>query len=146
VWLLFSGHFNPLLLTLGLASCALVVLITTRMDLVDREGHPIHLSWGALIYWPWLFVEILKANIDVAKRVLRPKMDISPTLVRVKASQKSDLGLVIYANSITLTPGTVSIDVANGEILVHAISREGAEALIEGEMDRRVTHMVGENG
>jgi len=146
VRLLLSGHFTPLLLTLGLASCGLVVLITTRMDLIDREGHPIHLGWGALIYWPWLFVEILKANIDVAKRILRPRMDISPTLVRLKASQKTDLGLVIYANSITLTPGTVAIDVANGEILVHALSREGAEALIEGEMDRRVMQMVGENG
>jgi len=144
VWLLLSGHFDPLLLSLGLASCAVVVFITTRMEVVDREGHPIHLSWGALIYWPWLFLEIVKANIDVARRVLSPTMDISPTLVRIKASQRSDLGQVIYANSITLTPGTVSIDLANGEILVHAISREGAEALIEGEMNRRVCQMVGE--
>jgi len=144
VWLLLSGHIDPLLLTLGLGSCALVVFITTRMDVVDREGHPIHLTWGALIYWPWLILEIIKANIDVARRVIAPKMDISPTLVRVKASQSNDLGKVIYANSITLTPGTISIDVSNGEILVHAISRDGAEALIEGEMDRRVCQMMGE--
>jgi len=144
VWLLLSGHFTPMLIGLGVASCALVVFITTRMDVVDREGHPIHLTWGALTYWPWLFVEILKANIDVMRRVLSPKLDISPTLVRVRASQKSDLGQVIYANSITLTPGTISIDVADGQILVHAISREGAEALIEGGMDRRVSQMAGE--
>ena len=144
VWVLLSGHFDPLMLSFGLGSCALVVFVTTRMDVVDREGHPIDLTWGALIYWPWLFKEIILANIDVARRVLSPTLNISPTLVRLKASQRSDLGQVIYANSITLTPGTVSIDVANGEILVHAISLEGAEALIEGEMDRRVCQMVSE--
>jgi multicomponent Na+:H+ antiporter subunit E len=146
VWLLLSGHFTPFLLVLGLASCALVVLVTLRMDVADREGHPLHLTWrGALIYWPWLLVEIVKANIDVAKRIVSPSLPITPTLVRIRASQTSDLGQVIYANSITLTPGTISVDVANGEILVHALSREGADALLEGEMDRRVTWMVGED-
>lgn len=144
VWVLLSGHFTPLLLSFGLGSCVLVVFITTRMELVDREGHPIHLTWGALTYWPWLLWEIIKANIDVARRVLKPQMDISPTLVRVKASQKSDLGQVIYANSITLTPGTISVDVVDGTILVHSIARDGADSLLEGEMDRRVSQMSGE--
>ena len=112
----------------------------------DQEGHPLHLTWGALIYWPWLLVEIVKANIDVVRRVLSPSLPVSPTMLRVKASQKSDLGQVIYANSITLTPGTISVDVANGEILVHALSREGAEDLVGGEMDRRVVRMVGKDG
>ena len=145
VWLLLSGHYTPFILILGVASCALVVLVTLRMDVADREGHPIHLTWRALVYWPWLLVEIVKANIDVARRVIAPSMPITPTLIRVKASQTSDLGQVIYANSITLTPGTISVDVANGEILVHALSRDGAEALLDGEMDRRVTWMVGED-
>lgn len=145
VWLLLSGHYTPFLLLLGVASCALVVLVTVRMEVADREGHPLHLTWRALVYWPWLVMEIVKANIDVARRILSPKPAITPTLVRVRASQSSDLGQVIYANSITLTPGTVSIDVANGEILVHALSREGAESLIEGDMDRRVTRMMGES-
>jgi multicomponent Na+:H+ antiporter subunit E len=143
VWLLLSGHYTPFITTLGVASSALVVLITLRMDVADHEGHPIHLSWRALTYLPWLMIEIVKANIDVAKLILSPKLAITPTLLRVKASQTSDLGQVIY--SITLTPGTISIDVANGEILVHALSRDGAEALIEGEMDRRVTKMAGED-
>jgi multicomponent Na+:H+ antiporter subunit E len=90
-------------------------------------------------------VEIIKANIDVAKRIMLPSMAVTPTMIRVTASQKSDLGLVIYANSITLTPGTISVDIANGEILVHALSREGAESLLDGEMDRRVTRMAGED-
>ena len=144
VWLLLSGMFEPLLLILGVASCAVVVAITLRMDLADHEGHPIHLSSRALTYWPWLMIEIIKANIDVARCVLAPGLPISPTLVRVTATQKSDLGLVIYANSITLTPGTISVDVEPGEILVHALTRAGADALETGEMDRRVTRMVGE--
>ena len=145
VWLLLSGHYTPFILALGVASCALVVTVSMRMDVSDHEGHPIHLSWRALTYMPWLMIEIIKANIDVAKLILSPDMPITPTLLRVKASQTSDLGKVIYANSITLTPGTISVDVANGEILVHALSRDGADALVEGEMDRRVTRMAGED-
>ena len=144
VWLLLSGHYaDPLILSLGLASCAVVVAITRRMDLVDHEGHPIHLTRRAVGYWAWLAWEVVKANIDVAKRVLAPGLPISPTLVRLSASQKSDLGLVIYANSITLTPGTVSVDVEPGEILVHALSSAAASDLEGGEMDRRVSLVEG---
>ncbi|MFQ5467420.1 MAG: Na+/H+ antiporter subunit E [Kiloniellaceae bacterium] len=138
-WLLLSGFFEPLLLGLGVFSSALVVLIAWRMDMVDREGHPIHLGWRVLVYWVWLGGEIVKANIDVARRIVDPKMPIDPVLVLVKASQESELGQVIYANSITLTPGTVSIRVADNEILVHAVASEMARDLEQGEMDRRVT-------
>ena len=145
VWLLLSGHYDPLILGLGLASCVVVVAITRRMDLVDHEGHPIHLTRRAIGYWPWLAWEIVKANVDVAKLVLAPSMPISPTLVRLSASQKSDLGLVIYANSITLTPGTVSVDVEPGEILVHALSADAARELEGGEMDRRASQVEGQD-
>ncbi len=144
VWLLLSGHYEPLVISFGVVSCALVVVISTRMDVADREGQPIHLTWNALVYWPWLMWQIVLANIDVARRVLSPALPVSPTLIRVKASQKSDLGKVIYANSITLTPGTISMDVTGDEILVHALTREAAQSLEEGEMDRRVTIMAGE--
>ncbi len=139
VWLLLSGFFEPLLLGLGVLSCVIVVLIANRMDVIDHEGQPVQLGWRILTYWVWLAVEIVKANLDVARRILDPKLPIDPVLVRVKASQASELGQVIYANSITLTPGTVSILVEDGEILVHAIAREMAEDLEGGEMDRRVT-------
>ena len=144
-WLLLSGHYTVFITTLGVMSCAVVVMVTLRMDVADHEGHPLHLTWRAIPYWSWLVAEIIKANIDVIKLILSPGMPVTPTLLRVKVSQKSDLGQVIYANSITLTPGTISVDVANGEILVHALSRSGAEDLLEGEMDRRVTRMVGED-
>ena len=143
-WLLMSGILDPLILILGILSCAGVVAIAMRMDVIDHEAVPVHLTLGAVTYWPWLLWEIVKANIDVTRRVLLPSAGISPTMVEIRASQKSDLGLVIFANSITLTPGTISIDVeTGGRILVHALSREGAESLMDGEMDRRVTAMGG---
>ena len=140
-WLLMSGVYIPFILLLGVFSCAVVVLIAMRMDVIDHEAVPLHITFRSLLYWPWLLWEIVKANIDVTKRVLG-LTPISPTMIRLQATQKTDLGLVIFANSITLTPGTISIDVEeNGEILVHAISREGAEGFADGEMDRRVTEL-----
>ncbi|HCH55727.1 MAG TPA: hypothetical protein DEV64_01435 [Rhodospirillaceae bacterium] len=136
-----SGVYIPFILLLGVFSCAVVVLIAMRMDVIDHEAVPLHITFRSLLYWPWLLWEIVKANIDVTKRVLG-LAPISPTMTRLQATQKTDLGLVIFANSITLTPGTISIDVEeNGEILVHAISREGAKGFADGEMDRRVTEL-----
>ena len=141
-WLLMSGIMIPLVLVLGILSCAAVVAVAMRMDMVDHEAVPVHLGLSALFYWPWLLWEIVKANVDVARRVLVPSAGISPTMTLVRATQKSDLGLVVFANSITLTPGTISIDVeTGGRVLVHALSREGARGLESGEMDRRVAAM-----
>lgn len=141
LWFLLSGSFMALLLTLGFASSVFVVAITLRMHIVDRETHPIHLHSSIIFYWIWLTWQIIKANIDVARRVLDPRLPISPNLLRVKVSQKTDLGLVSYANSITLTPGTVCVGVEEDSILVHALTREAAETLANGEMDRRVTNI-----
>ncbi len=141
-WLLMSGIMEPFILVLGVLSCAVVVFIAMRMDVVDHEAVPVHLTFAITLYWPWLLWEIVKANIDVTKRVLFRSAGISPTMARVKASQKTDLGKVIYANSITLTPGTISIDIDDdGYILVHALAREGIDGLVEGTMDRKVTAM-----
>lgn len=144
VWGLLSGMPEPLLMGLGLASVVLTVWIAHRMDVVDHEGHPIHLGPRGLIYFPWLIYEVIKANWDVAKIILSPKMTIQPHIFKTKASQKSDVGLTTYANSITLTPGTVTITMdGDGMFEVHALTyaaREGVETL---EMDRRCTAMEG---
>lgn len=139
-WLLLSGYVVAFLLASG-AGCALAaVLLSRRMGIIDHEGHPLHLSWYAFFtYWPWLIKEIILSAWDVSRRILHPRLPISPTLARFKPSQQSDLGLVIHANSITLTPGTISIDVSRDEFLVHALTREGAAALAGSVMDRRVT-------
>jgi multicomponent Na+:H+ antiporter subunit E len=144
LWLLLSGYFTePLLLGLGAASVLSVVFITYRKEGLDPEGHPVHLIPRVLIYWPWLLKEIVMANIDVAKAILRSPMAIAPTVFTVTGSQHSELGRVIYANSITLTPGTVTIDLADDKLTVHALTRAGLEGVESGEMDRRVAWLEG---
>jgi len=142
IWLLWSGHYTPLLIGFGVVSCAIVLVLTRRMNIADQECAPL-LGLRPFIYLPWLIKEITLANIDVAKRVLTPKMPINPRMIRVRASQKSDLGRVIYANSITLTPGTVSVDMQGEEIVVHALTSEAADEDKSGDMDRRVTKLEG---
>ncbi|MCG8544647.1 MAG: Na+/H+ antiporter subunit E [Alphaproteobacteria bacterium] len=142
-WLLLSGHYTPFILSLGVISCVVIVFIAARMDVIDDEALPIHLTFKIFGYWGWLLKEIWIAAVDVTKRVLSPKLRISPTIVQLKTTQRSELGKVIYANSITLTPGTFTIRVFGDQILVHALSKEGADGLAEGEMDRRVTELEG---
>ena len=140
IWLLLSGHYTLLLIFFGLLSVALVVLLALRMDVVDREGHPLHLNSKALVvYWCWLLKEIFVSNIYVCRLILNPAMPISPTVIALRSSQSSDLARVIFANSITLTPGTVTIDVDGDITEVHAITEEAAKSLLQGSMDSKVT-------
>ncbi|MFN4089653.1 MAG: Na+/H+ antiporter subunit E, partial [Alphaproteobacteria bacterium] len=144
-WLLLSGIYDvPLLVGLGVVSVIAVVAISRRMGVIDHEGHPVHLGSRVLIYWPWLLTEIMKSNLDVARRILSSVPDISPVMVRVPTGLRSDLGRVVYANSITLTPGTVSVVVDPDTILVHALTRDGAAAVEAGDMERRVVAFVDE--
>lgn len=139
-WLLLSGMFEPFLLAAGLGSAIAVVLLVRRMDKIDEEYQPPRLVWSAFFfYWLWLIKEIIVAAWDVAKRILHPKLPISPTLVEFVPTQRTEAGLVIHANSITLTPGTISVEVEPGRFLVHALTREGAAGLAGSEMDRRCT-------
>lgn len=142
-WLLLSGYFTPFLLSAGIGSALAVVWFARRMDVVDHEGHPIHLGPRALTYWPWLLKEIAKSAWDVSKIILHPKLPISPTLVRFKPSQKTDVGLVIHAQSITLTPGTITIEASAREFLVHGLTRSSAAATVDSEMDRRASACEG---
>jgi len=145
VWLLNSGHYTLLITSFGVASCLLVVWLSRRMGIVDEEGMPVRLLHRLPIYLPWIAKEVVKSNLDVARRILtlgRP--GVSPRLFEAPTTQHSDLGRVLYANSITLTPGTVSIRVHGTKITVHAIADEVADDLLEGEMDRRVTRLEGE--
>ena len=143
LWLLLSGHYTPLLLSIGGICAVFVVVIATRMDVVDHEGHPVRHVFRLLVYWPWLLWQILWANVDVARRILSPSLPIQPELFIVRASQRSELGQVIYANSITLTPGTVTVEEETGEFVVHALSRSAAEEIRGGQMDRKVTAIEG---
>ena len=144
-WLLLSGIYTPFLIAAG-AGCALAVLaLAIRMGIVDQEGHPIDLCLRAFFwYWPWLVKEIVKSALQVARIVLHPKLPIAARIVRFKPSQRSDLGLVIHANSITLTPGTICIEASKDEFVVHALTQEGAAGVgVGSDMDRRVSRLEG---
>ena len=138
-WLLNSGHYSLLILFLGFVSITLVLVIANKMDVVDQESQPIHLKRNIFGYFGWVIKEIVQANITVVKHIWLSGESISPTLKKIKISQQTDMGKVIYANSITLTPGTVAIDLVDDEIIVHALLLKDVESLETGEMDRRVT-------
>ena len=143
MWLLWSGHYGLYLLGCGIVSTLLVVLLSRRMNIVDSEGVPVQLGLRPILYAPWLLKEMVVANLEVARRILTPRLPIKPVAFRIRSSQKRDLARVIYANSITLTPGTVSIDMEEDQITVHALSHEGAKEDISSEMDRRVSRLEG---
>ena len=145
LWLGLSGHYTPFLLAIGAACAAFAVAVAMRMDVVDHEGHPIHLGYRIPLYWSWLTIQILLSALKVSGIVLSPRLRIDPVLETVPSSQKSDLGRVIFANSITLTPGTLSTAVTADGIEVHALTRRGMDELKAGGMDRRVTAVEGES-
>ena len=139
LWLLLSGHYTPLLLSLGAVSVLACVLLASRLELADAEMHhrQLHLR-SVLLYIVWLLKEIILACLDVSRRILDPRLPISPVMVRLPISQKTDMGRIIYANSITLTPGTIAVDLGDDFVQVHALTFAAAEALADGEMDARV--------
>jgi multicomponent Na+:H+ antiporter subunit E len=140
-WWINSNYGNPLLLSLGAASILLVLYIAHRMDVIDHESLPVHLSAKMPSYMLWLAKEIIIANISVVKHIWLGNSSISPTLVTIDASQHTDLGKVIYANSITLTPGTVTVDLVGNRMTIHSLLKENIDTLKAGEMDRRVTEL-----
>ena len=141
IWLLLSGHYDPLLLTLGVLSCITCLYVTWKAKFIDEEGLPLHLLMRLPIYTLWLFKEIIKANIDTAKIIILNNPD--PQNFRVKSSQKTEAGKVTYANSITLTPGTVTTEL-DGDILeVHALSSDMADDVKSGVMDKKVSWLEG---
>jgi multicomponent Na+:H+ antiporter subunit E len=142
-WLVLSGYFTAFLMSAGAACAVAVVWFARRMDVIDAEGHPVQLGWRIVAYWVWLSKEIVKSAWDVSRIIVNPKLPISPTLITFSPSQKTTVGLVIHANSITLTPGTITIEAGRGEFLVHALTRAGAEGVTTGDMDRRVSACEG---
>jgi multicomponent Na+:H+ antiporter subunit E len=138
-WLALSGHHTPFLLAAGAGSAILCAFVATRLDVADAEGHPVHLGQAAVTYIPWLLWEIVKSAWAVTKLILHPRLPISPTMTKVIASQRSTVGIATYANSITLTPGTITTGVKGNVLTVHALVRDGAADLEGGGMDARVS-------
>jgi multicomponent Na+:H+ antiporter subunit E len=141
-WVLLSGHFSPLDLGAGLLACALVALHNRGEEELSAAVR----LWPrvAVTYVPWLLREIVKSNLEVARIVLTPSLPIDPVVVRQTTTLRTPLGLTTYGNSITLTPGTVTLDVEGSTVVVHAITASGAQALLEGDMAARVARACGE--
>ncbi|VAW01544.1 Na(+) H(+) antiporter subunit E [hydrothermal vent metagenome] len=145
LWLTLSGYFHePLLLSLGLLSVSISVLLVVRMRILDDESSPYFRIFSLFPYSIWLVIEIIKANLIVAKNILRPDMVLTPRMVRVKTLPASGFGRALFANSITLTPGTVSVDLDADEIIVHSLLKEMTDKNAFAEMARRCAKAAGE--
>ena len=142
-WLLLSGLYKPLLLGLGAFSCALVVYVSLRMHLLDTGFFTLRFCLRMIGYWGWLAKEIVKSSLEVTRTVLSPGLPISPTVAELNARSRHPMDIATLGNSITLTPGTLTIRIRDGRLIVHALTREGADNLLDGEMNRRVSELRG---
>ncbi len=142
-WLALSGHYTVWLIAMGVLTTLATVFAAHRMRIDDSEGHPVQLLVRAPAYWLWLAKEIFFSAVAVARTILSPRLPISPTMTVVRASQRSAPGIATYANSITLTPGTVTVGVSGNDLTVHALVRDGALDLESGRMDARVRWFEG---
>jgi len=140
LWLLLSGFFKAQMLILGSISVIIVFLLAHRMRMLEHLGQPIYFRFIAIAgYWGWLLWQIVLSNIDVTRRVWPRQLDIKPTLRRLKVTPDTEMGRVVYANSITLTPGTTAINFTpEGDILVHALHEASLDELEGGEMAERI--------
>lgn len=139
IWLLWSGLYTPLLISLGVVSCLLVVWLVRRFESIDHESVPVHLGLPVLTYWAWLLKEIVVSSIQVSRIILSSKLTIQPQLIEVKSRARSDVGQVIFGNSITLTPGTMTTSISHtGLLTVHALTQEGADGVLQGPMNQKV--------
>ena len=147
-WLLLSGYWtNPIILTLGAASVALSTWIAMRIEKKYAfKDKGVAIIMRQHTFWPWLILEIVKSNIAVLKCIWMPKSHpISPIIRQLKMEPKSNIARTLYANAITITPGTVTIEVRDEEILVYALLDDAMKDLEAGEMGRRAHKLEGDN-
>ncbi len=144
-WILLSGEFTFILITSGVVASLITAYLSHdifvgKADLKTETGR----VFKFIVYIPWLLWEIILANVEIAYLVLNPKPLIDPQLVHFKNDLKTDLGIVTLAHSITLTPGTVTVEANREEFIIHAIWQKSAEGIIGGEMQRKVKKIEGE--
>ncbi len=140
-WVLLSGHFTPLLLGLGVISAVLVLWLLRRMDSIDREPVTLYPSISLMGYGLWLMGRVVESNVDLARRIWDPALPIQPSWTRLDIDLATPLQKTIYANSITLTPGTLTTDVRDDHFLVHSLTGEGIAELREGRMESRIRRL-----
>ncbi len=158
IWIILSGFLvtpdgkvDVAHLGMGLICCALVTWISGDLMLVDSQKSTparIRHTLGILTYLPWLFWEILVANLHVLRLAIFPGglQKVQPRIVRYQTYLKTPSSRFIFANSITLTPGTITLKLADDVLYIHAISEEAAEGITKGEnlMERKIGRIYGE--
>lgn len=143
-YVVLSGQIaSTFLMGAGVVACLGVTLLAKRLGIVDDEGVPYRFWWRTAKYVPWLMWQIVLSNIYVLKLVWRPKVDIAPRMIVIKHDLRTSFGVATYMNSITLTPGTVTVDIGKDEFLVHCITKAVADDLHGGEMHRRCLALEG---
>ena len=141
VWLLLSGHYTTLILSLGVISVMIVIWFLQRMDRVDGELGVLPMRPRLVYYLLWLMWQVVLSNIDLVRRIWDPALPISPTWQRLDIKVTSSLGKTLYANSITLTPGTLTTDIREDHFMVHSLSSDGIDELRKGGMEREIQRL-----
>lgn len=144
-WLLLSGYIQPLLLSFGAISIAIVLVVLKRMDKVDNDPKQIGSGLQMLKYIPWLLWQIIQSSMHVTKLVWGSSQHISPSQAKINVKNVPLKHRVLYANSITLTPGTLSVDLEHDEITVHALQKSSIDEIARGDMERKITGIWGKN-
>ncbi|MEE4638167.1 MAG: Na+/H+ antiporter subunit E [Wenzhouxiangella sp.] len=142
LWLAISGVYKPVIFFLGGASVVIVIWVSLRMRVVGDEHNPLVFSWRLPVFWLWALGQIIRANLHVALLVFRPEK-ISPRIVTVPVPHKSALGKVVYGNTCTLTPGTVTIGLDHKQLVAHALDRQSADALVSGRLADKICWLEG---
>jgi multicomponent Na+:H+ antiporter subunit E len=133
VWLLLSGMYEPLMLSFGVISVLISLWLTKRMLRIDQEQYTFFVTVSLVKFLGQLFYKIVLSNYDVTLRVLgiRP---VQSTFITIEIPFDNDVAKVLYANAITLTPGSASVALSEHTLLVHTISEQGARDLAHGDI------------
>ena len=143
-WIILSGKFDPFHISLGIIACAIVAFVSGDLLIASTNTKSMPRQWlGFIRYLPWILYQVFLANIHVLKLVFHPRMMtlIDPKIIRFKSCLNNEMALFIFANSITLTPGTITVSVSmDGDFRVHAIDKASSEPL-PGKMEAKVARI-----
>lgn len=135
LWLLLSQSYNAFHMTLGLVASFTIALLNTERGKSQLEN----VRWPRmLVYAPWLLWRILQSGFHLSYLILHPRLPIDPKLIPYRTQLKDQAGVVLLGNSITLTPGTITVEASSSELLVHAMDDDSAGDLTSLRMERRI--------
>ena len=140
-WLLWSGLYKPLLLILGAVSCALTVYITKRMGYFEADVFAFRYDFRLLGFWMWLGREIIRSSLEVTRTVLSQPLRLNQGVLEIDAEDLEPVDQALLGNCITLTPGTLTLDVTEGRLLVHVLNNETAQRRTIHEMKKRIIEL-----